>query len=84
MKITLLQSAGICWAIIGATTQNPPLVRSCRANVGPTTIYTSTVETLVLGQGQHANNDVLPTTPTITQRWSNVCLLSEEFVIGGK
>ena len=34
-------------------------------NVGP-----------LLGQCQHANNDVLPTTPTITQRWPNDCLLS--------
>ena len=26
------------WANIDPTTQNPPLVRSCRANVGPTTV----------------------------------------------
>ena len=30
----------------------------------------------MLGQCQHAINDVLPTTPTITQRWPNDCLLS--------
>ena len=30
----------------------------------------------ILGQCQHANNDVLPTTPTITQCWPNDCLLS--------
>ena len=39
-KITLLQSASTCWTIIGPTTQNPPLVRSCtcRTDVGPTTV----------------------------------------------
>ena len=36
----------------------------------------STVETLVLGPCQHANNDVLPTTSTITQRYPNDCMLS--------
>ena len=30
----------------------------------------------MLGQCQRANNDVLPTTPSITQRWPNDCLLS--------
>ena len=30
----------------------------------------------MLGQCQHANNEVLPTTPTITQRWPNDCWLS--------
>ena len=34
-KMTL--SASMCWAIICPLTQNPPLVQSCRANVGPTT-----------------------------------------------
>ena len=33
------QLASMCWAMIGATTQNPLLVRSCRANVGPTTVF---------------------------------------------
>ena len=30
----------------------------------------------MLGQCQHANNNVLPTTLSITQRWPNDCLLS--------
>ena len=30
----------------------------------------------MLGQWQHANNDMLPTTPTITQRWPNDRLLA--------
>ena len=37
-KMILLQPASMCWTIIGPTTQNPPLVRSCRAIVGPTTV----------------------------------------------
>ena len=32
----------------------------------------------MLGQCQHANNDVLPTTTTITKRWPSDCLLSGE------
>ena len=28
----------MCWAIIGSTTQNPPLVRSCGTKVGLTTV----------------------------------------------
>ena len=37
-KMTLLQPARMCWTIIGPTTQKPPLVRSCRAIVGATTV----------------------------------------------
>ena len=37
-KITLLQSASMCYGTIGPTTQNPPLVRNCRSNVGQTTV----------------------------------------------
>ena len=37
-KITLLQSASMCWTIISPTAQNPPLARTCRANVGPATL----------------------------------------------
>ena len=59
-----VQSASMCWADIGPTTQNPLLVRSANNS-------TSTVETIELGplldQCQHVNNLVLPTTPTITQ-----------------
>ena len=66
----LLQSAS--WAIIDPTTQNSPLVRGCRTDVGPTT----ELQSLVLGQCQHANKDVLPTTSTITQHCLNDCLLS--------
>ena len=56
---------------------------SLQACVGPTTppllgkrlTNNSTVEPM-LGQCQHANNDVLPITPTNNQRWPNDCLLS--------
>ena len=37
-KITLLQYTGMCWSIIDPSTQNSPLVRSWRANVGPTKV----------------------------------------------
>ena len=40
-KINLIQSASMCWAIIGPTTQKPPLVRSSSATVGPTTLLKS-------------------------------------------
>ena len=36
--LTLILWASVCWAFIGPTTQKPPLARSCRANVGPTTV----------------------------------------------
>ena len=31
-------TVSMCWTIIGPTTQNPPLLRSFGANVGPTTV----------------------------------------------
>ena len=37
MEITPLQSASM--SIIGSLTQNPSLVSSCRANVGPTKVF---------------------------------------------
>ena len=37
-KINPLRLASMCLAIVGRTTQNRPLVRSCRANVGSTTL----------------------------------------------
>ena len=77
-KITLLQSASICWAIIGPNTKKKhrwyvvvvPTSGQQQYNcwnfsVGP-----------MLVQCQHANNNVLPTTPTITQRLPYDCLLS--------
>ena len=48
-----------CLAVVGPTTQNPPLVRSCRAVVGPTTVLQ------LLNLKCWANVSVLPTTPTI-------------------
>ena len=70
-KITLLQLASMCCSI----TQNPLLVR-CSANVGPTTILQLLNHGQMLERCQKTNNNVLPTTPTITQRWRNDCLLS--------
>ena len=70
-KITLLQLASKCCAI----PQKPLLVR-CIANVGPTTILQLLNHGPMLDKCQKANNNVLPTTPTITQRWRNDCLLS--------
>ena len=67
----------MCLANISPTTKNPPMVRNCRANNS-----TSTVETLGLVQWwayQHANNNALPTTHTITQSRPNDCLLSGLF-----
>ena len=56
-KIILFQSASICWTIISPTTKNPLLMH--RANVGPTKASTLSAGSM-LGQCQHANNDVLP------------------------
>ena len=36
--MTLFLSTSVCLAIIGPTTQNSKLVRSCNANVGPTAV----------------------------------------------
>ena len=63
---------------IGPTTQNPPLVRSWISNVGPTTELQNFSVGPMLVQCQHANNDVLPTTLTIAQRWPNDWLLSRK------
>ena len=72
-KITLLQLASMCWAI----TQKTLLVGSCMAKVEPTTILQLLkLGPLMLDKCQKANNELLPTTPTITQRWRNYCLLS--------
>ena len=72
-KITLLLSASIL-------AHNPTLhVRSRSSNVGPTTVLQLLKRYSVgpmFGQCQHANNDLLPVTPTISQRWLNDCLLS--------
>ena len=60
-EITPLQSAIMCghyWP----HNSNPSLVRSCRANVGPTTVYFNCWNFSVgprLGQCQHANKDML-------------------------
>ena len=79
-KITLFQSASMCWAIISPTIQNPLLVRSWRANIGPTLVLNINCWNFsvgpMLGQCQHVNNDALPITLTITKRWPNDCLLS--------
>lgn len=38
MKITRLQSASMCWDIIGPTTKKPSAMRSCTVNAEPTTV----------------------------------------------
>ena len=35
----------------------------------------------MFGQCQHANTDMLPTTPTITQRWSIDCFLAKKKMV---
>ena len=45
-KITLLQSASMCWTILGPTIRKPPMMRCCSVNLG----HTLPVETLVLNQ----------------------------------
>lgn len=71
-KITLLQLASMCCAI----TQKSLLVRSCSDKVWPTTILQLLKLGPMLDRCQKDNNDVLPTTQTITQRWRNDWLLS--------
>ena len=66
--------ASVCWAFIGPTTQKPPLARSCRANIGPTTVDQLLMLALfwtMLYLCQHANIEALPIAPTIHQRWLN-------------
>ena len=77
-KITLLLSASMFfgptlapqpkthrWGVVEVPTLGQQQYFNCwNFSVGP-----------MLGQCQHAN-DVLPTTPTITQHWPNNCLLS--------
>ena len=65
-KITLLQLASMFSAFIGPTTQNPPLVRSFKIDVGPATV----LRLLNLECNSWTNVN----TPTITfANYSNHC-----------
>ena len=77
-KINRLQSASSVFGIIGPTSQKPPLVHSSSANSGQSKVLQLLSFSFgpMLGQCQDGNNDVLPTTLTITQRWPIDMMLS--------
>ena len=65
------QIAMIRWTIVGIFWPDDlgPTPFGQQANIGP-----------MFGQCQHANNDVFPTTTTITQRWPTDCLLPGMYI----